>query len=169
MTEPSPIDLPGGRVRPEWIDSMGHMNIAHYLLAYDDAIGGFFDAVGLGADYKARHGHTFWTLELHITYERELGEGEPYRFTAQLLGFDAKRMHVFFRMHRAEDDAIASTLDSSFIHVDFAARRSAPILPAARAALERCWDIHRLLPRPAQAGRVIGLKSGRPAGAAAHP
>ncbi|MSP84156.1 MAG: thioesterase-like protein [Alphaproteobacteria bacterium] len=168
MDASSRFDLHGDRVRPEWIDSMGHMNIAYYLLAYDRAIDGFFGAVGCGDDYKAREGHTFWTLELHITYERELRDGQPIGFDAQLLGFDDKRIHVFFRMVQAAEGYLASTLDASFIHVDFAARCSAPILPSARAMLERCWETHRLLPKPPQVGRVIGLKSGQPAGLATN-
>ncbi len=35
MGEPAPLELRQGRVRPEWLDYNGHMNVAYYVLAFD--------------------------------------------------------------------------------------------------------------------------------------
>lgn len=162
---PAPIFAYEGQVLPQWIDSMGHMNIACYVTAFDLGIDGFFKHIALFDDYKEREGHTFWVLELHLTYERELRLGEPFRITAQLLGYDDKRMQVMFFMHHAVHGTLCSTMDSIFIHVDFAARKSAPLLPTARRALEDLWQSQSQVPRPPQASRTIALKARRPAGA----
>jgi acyl-CoA thioester hydrolase len=44
------------------------------------------------------------------------------------------------------------------LHVGFATRRAAPWAGETRARLDAIAAAHRTLPRPAQAGRVIGLK-----------
>ena len=160
---PAPIFCNEGTVLPEWIDSMGHMNIAFYVRAFDFGIDGFSRDIALFDDYKERLGHTFWVLELHVTYEHEMRLGEPFRITAQLLGYDDKRMQVMFFMHHAVHGYLCATMDSIFIHVDFNARRSAPLLPEARQALEEMWQVHARIPRPPQAGRAIALKGRRPA------
>ena len=37
-------------------------------------------------------------LESHVTYQREVHEGDPFDFTFQLIDFDAKRIHYFMTM-----------------------------------------------------------------------
>ena len=38
-------------VKKEWIDANGHMNVGHYLSAFDDGSCPMFDELGLGWDY----------------------------------------------------------------------------------------------------------------------
>ena len=38
-------------VKNEWIDANGHMNVGHYLSAFDDGSCTMFDELGLGWDY----------------------------------------------------------------------------------------------------------------------
>ena len=39
----------GGRVRKEWIDYNGHMNVAYYVLAFDLALDVLYERMGIGA------------------------------------------------------------------------------------------------------------------------
>jgi len=39
---------------------------------------------------------------MHITYQREVKEGDRLRITTQLIDFDAKRMHFIQCMYHAE-------------------------------------------------------------------
>lgn len=163
MTLAQPLAIHEDRVRPEWIDYNGHMNIAYYVLAFDLATDAFFSHVGMLHEYREVHGQAFFTLELHVTYERELVVDAPIRFTTQVLGLDAKRLHLFHTMFHAGEGTLAATNEIIFVNVDFATRRSTPILPAAFQVLERIWALHEDLSRPPQAGRVIGIGRGRPA------
>ncbi|MEX2648758.1 MAG: thioesterase family protein [Alphaproteobacteria bacterium] len=166
MTLAQPLALHEDRVRPEWIDFNGHMNIAYYMLAFDHATDAFFSRVGMLHEYREQHGQVFFTLELHVTYERELVVDAPIRFTTQVLGLDAKRLHLFHTVVHASEGYLAATNEIIFVNVDFATRRSTPFLPAAYQALERIWSSHKDLPRPPQAGRVIGIGRGRPSAGA---
>ncbi len=42
-------------VRPEWIDSNGHMNLACYVVAFDLATDRLYDALGIGNAYRTGH------------------------------------------------------------------------------------------------------------------
>ena len=48
MTIEAPLQIHKGTVLPEWIDYNGHMNVAFYMLAFDQATDAFFDYLGMG-------------------------------------------------------------------------------------------------------------------------
>ncbi|MGH6717789.1 MAG: thioesterase family protein [Alphaproteobacteria bacterium] len=158
-----PLELHQDKVAPEWIDYNGHMNIAYYVLAFDRATDAFFKHVGALHEYREQHGQALFTLELHVTYERELVVDAPIRFTTQVLGLDHKRLHLFHAMYHADEGYLAATNDMLLINVDIARRRSAPIRPEVYAALDRVWSAQRRLAVPPQAGRKVSIGGGRPA------
>jgi acyl-CoA thioester hydrolase len=153
----APLDIHRGHVRPEWVDWNGHMNVAFYVAAFDQASGAFMRNMGLGRHYvDGRHGMTF-VLETHVTYDREMKGGAPMRVTTQLLDCDAKRVHLFHEMYHADEGYLAATNETIVMNIDFASRRSAPWPQQAAERLAAVWTAHRHLPRPAKAGRAMGL------------
>ncbi len=154
---PAPLALHRESVQADWIDYNGHMNLAYYMLAFDHATDAFFDYVGLGEAYMAANDCSTFTLEAHITYDRELLAGAPMRFETQLLEHDAKRLHYMHFMYHTEEGYLASTNELISLHVDMGVRRSAPMPDDVRARLDRIAASHARLPRPEQAGRVISI------------
>jgi len=115
-----------GIVKPEWIDANGHMNVAYYVLAFDLGVDALWEGFGITAEYiKRSYGSTF-AVESHITYQQELVEGDPYFVTAQVLAFDAKRIHQFQRLYHAEQEFLAATGEWMNLHVDLEKRRVSP-------------------------------------------
>ena len=126
MSFPAPFNRYEGEVLPEWIDYNGHMNVAYYVTAFDQASGAFMRNMGLGRNYvDSKSGMTF-VLETHVTYDREMKGGAPMRFTTQLLDRDAKRVHLFHEMYHADQGYLAATNETIVMNTDFASRRSAP-------------------------------------------
>lgn len=154
---PAPFPCPPARVLPEWIDYNGHMNMAFYNLAFDQALDAAYDALGMGEGYLAASGCSHFTLEAHVTYLREVAKGDPLRIDWQLLDCDAKRLHFFETMRHAQEGWLAATSEQIAIHVDMGSRRSAPFPDAIRQRLEAALAAHAALPRPPQAGHVIGI------------
>jgi len=155
--EPAPLVLHRERVDSGWIDYNGHMNLAYYVLAFDHATDAFFDYIGLGVAYLQSNNCSTFTLEAHVTYERELMADAPMRFETQLLDHDAKRLHYMHMMYHGEDGYLASTNELISLHVDMSRRRSAAMPATVTERLDRIAATHRQLPRPPQAGRVISL------------
>jgi acyl-CoA thioester hydrolase len=158
----APFDAYRDVVRPEWIDHNHHMNMGYYVVVFDLATDEFFRFVGLDAEHRKSHKVTTFSLEAHVTYHREVREGDPLRFTTQLLAYDAKRLHYIHAMYHATEGYLASTNELMSLHVDLATRRGAPMAPSILERLAAIQAVHARLPRPPQAGRVIGLAS-RPA------
>ena len=59
-----------GEVLPEWIDANGHMNLAYYVVLFDQATDLLYDALGVGQAYRNVTGNSTFTAETHTLYER---------------------------------------------------------------------------------------------------
>lgn len=160
----APLVLYTDTVRPNWVDYNRHMMDGYYAVAFSHATDAFLDYVGLDAAYRAHSGCSTYTAEGHLLFLRELKEGAPLHFTTQLLGYDAKRMHLFHAMHHATEHVLAATCEWMMVHVDVSQGRGAPLPPAVTAALAAIYESHGALPLPPQAGRIISLQSKRPTG-----
>ena len=144
----------GGRVvPPEWIDYNGHMMDAYYFMAFTEATEAFLDHVGLGAAYRSRTGSGIYTAESHLCFLSSVTSGTTLAYHTQLLGQDAKRLHVFHRMIRA--GSVAATCELMFLHVSNG--RVAPMPPETAAAVAAVAADQAALPRPDQAGRRIAM------------
>jgi acyl-CoA thioester hydrolase len=145
-------------VAPEWIDYNGHMNVAYYVLAFDRATDLLFDYLGIGEAYRRATGHSIFALEAHVTYERELREGDAFEIATQLIDADRKRLHLFHTMSRPESGELAATIEVMGLHVDMNGPRSAPLPDEVFARVAALLAQHRLLPPPPQLGRKIGIR-----------
>ena len=119
------IDVCTGVVKPEWIDINGHMNVAYYVLAFDLAVDSLWSHFGITEEHIATTSGSTFAVESHITYKRELCVDEPYRVSAQILAYDAKRVHQFQRMYHAEENYLAATAEWMNLYVDLDTRRVA--------------------------------------------
>ncbi len=152
----APLATWAGTVPPEWIDYNGHMTDYRYLQCFGEATDALLALVGVDAAYLASR-RSVYTVETHLTHRGEAKLGEALAVDTQVLGADAKRLHVFHRLRRTADGAVLASAEQMLLHVDTAAGRSVPAEGAVRTAMERLARAHAGLPRPAEAGRGIGL------------
>lgn len=136
------------------------MNVAYYVLAFDEGTDRFLADMGLDADYLRAGGSTF-ALEMHVTYDKELKLDAPYEVRTQLVDADSKRLHLFHRMFHADEGWLAATNEVITMHIDMATRRSARFPAQIQDKVERMLAAHSNLPRPEGLGRIIGIR--RPA------
>jgi acyl-CoA thioester hydrolase len=148
----------GGRAVPaDWIDYNGHMMDGYYCVAFAEATEAFLDHVGFGAVYREETGSSIYTAESHLCYFKSVRVGERLRYSSQLLGADAKRMHVVHRMTEAGSGDEVATNELMFLHVDIATERVTPMPPGRRSAVEALAAEHAALPAPPSAGRRIAM------------
>ncbi len=157
MHASAPFIAPVSHVRPEWIDYNGHLNFAYYLVLFDQAIDLAFDTFGLGPEHIATRNSTFYTLDLHISYLREVRGDDAVQVTLQMLDYDAKRTHFVQEMRHATAGHLCAVMEQVNIHVDLATGRSAPFPDDVLERIRAMHEAHRHLPVPAQVGRAIGI------------
>ena len=143
-------------VRPEWVDYNGHMTDSRYLQVFGDATDALWRSVGIDETYRST-GHSFYTVESHVTHRAEARAMEALYVTVQLLNVDDKRVHVFNSLHRRSDDTPVATGEQLYLHVSTQAGRAASMPPALRAKLDAWYEAHKRLPLPREARRHVGM------------
>lgn len=145
-------------VPPAYIDPNGHMNVGYYSVIFDQALDLPWDRLGLGSASTEATGCSTFTLETHVTYQREVHAGDPLDFTFQVIDFDAKRLHYFMTMHHARERWLAATSEAISLCVNMTTRRSAAWPADRHVRLQALHEAHSQRPRPAEVGRVIGIR-----------
>jgi acyl-CoA thioester hydrolase len=150
-----------GPVDRAWVDYNGHLNDAYYMVIFSYATDGLMARIGLDEDGRRATGHTLYTLEVHLNYVQEVHEGVAVEVRTQILGVDAKRVHIFHTLHRQDDGALLATNEQMLANIDASnaasGPKTAPFLPVVAALLLPLAQAHAALPRPANAGRSIAL------------
>ena len=94
-----------------------------------------------------------------VRYLRELRVNDPVRVTFQLLDHDSKRIHYFEQLFHATEGWVSATSENMTLHVDMAAKKTAPFPEAIMRSLARMKAAHARLPRPEAVGRRIAMPS----------
>src|SRR3954463_7494128 len=126
----APLRLHATVVSPEWIDYNGHAHESRYLQVFGDTTDALLRYVGLDLG----SGASYFTVETHLSHLGQARADERLHTTTQILGCDAKRLHVFHSLYRTGDDALLATAEQMLLHVDIATERATA---ADRALLGR--------------------------------
>ena len=145
------------RVLPEWIDYNGHLNLAYYIVAFDQGVDKAFERIGIGLDYRKQDELGTFAAETHTLYEREVKEGDPLRVVCHVLAVDDKRMHMFLEMFHAEEGFRAAAQEIMYLHVDLKIRRVAPWRADVRKKIDALAAYCAQFPVPAGVGRRIAM------------
>ncbi|WP_038013287.1 thioesterase family protein [Terasakiella pusilla] len=145
------------KVRPEWIDYNGHMNVAFYVLAFDYATEGVLDKIGMGERYCTEEGKSVFVVESHITYQSEVLENEPLEIRSYILGYDLKRIHLYHEMFSAESGQKSATIEIMALHVDMKSRKTTEINEVLLKTLHKLTVTSLEEGRPSGAGRKIKI------------
>lgn len=145
------------RLEPQWIDYNGHLNVAYYNVLFDRAVDEVYELIGLGPTYLERTKHSTMVVEAHVRYLRELKLDDPVRVIVQLLGYDAKRIHLFEELRHATEDWISATSENMTLSVDMRSKKVAPFHDSVLRLLERMKTAHAGLPRPEGVGRAVRM------------
>jgi len=147
------------RVRPEWIDFNGHLNMAYYNVLFDEAVDELYPALGFGPEYQ-KTGCTTYTAEFHVCYLRELHEGDAVYATFYLVEYDEKRFHSYQELWH-QDGWLAATAEGLTLHVDQSGPKVAPMPAHILEALRTLSESQGARPAPERVGRSISLRKRR--------
>ncbi len=157
MDESMPQRLLDLTVLPAWIDYNGHMTEFRYVQVFSDSCEALLRRVGMHDEYVAA-GHSYYTAETHNQFFDEVDVNESFYTTAQILLADAKRLHVFYRMHAVEDDRLLATLEAMYLHVNMKTGKVVAAEGDATTKLMKIAKAHVALEKPEAAGRYVGQR-----------
>ena len=117
------IFLKSQKIIKDWIDYNGHMNVAFYVLIFDEASEGMLNKFKMGAiDAKANNRSTM-VVETRITYDNEVKENEEVDVYCTFFDHDKKRLHLKCEMIEKKSRKLAATTESISLYIDLEKRK----------------------------------------------
>ncbi|WP_426956758.1 acyl-CoA thioesterase [Muricoccus radiodurans] len=110
------------RVRAEWVDHYGHMNLAHYVTVFDLQTDVLWPVLNLGPGFRARGLGTF-AGENWVAHKREVVLDDPLSAESEVLAHDEKRLLLRHRLFHAEGGWESARCELLYLCVDLTARR----------------------------------------------
>jgi acyl-CoA thioesterase FadM len=128
-------------VPPQWCDYNRHFSDGYYLVAFSTAADVVLEAVGLGAQYRARGDLSAYTVEAHVHYLQEAKAGDALWVAQAVCAHDAKRLRVYQEMRRG--DALLATCECLYLHVDTRVPKVVPFPPEVSERIAGWLDAFR--------------------------
>jgi acyl-CoA thioester hydrolase len=157
MAFPAPYTSRTMAIEPQWIDYNGHFNMAYYGVLFDRAADEVFEVMGLGPDYVKATNNSFFTLETHTSYLRELAPADLVVVDVQFLDHDHKRVHYVQQMRHASEGWAACVLEVMISHVDLTLHKTSNFPADVMQRIAAMTAAHASLPVPTQVGHRIGI------------
>lgn len=148
-------------IKQEWIDYNGHMNMAYYVLLFDQALTNFLESLDLGLHYVRDNGKSLFALENHVTYQHELKQDDPVCVHFQLLDVDRKFIHYFMRLFHKDTPNVSATMEQISLHVNMETRMPARFQKEKYEELLEILKDHDKYENPREMGRSIAIRRPR--------
>ncbi len=130
---------------------------------FGDSADAFFRYFGVDGDYRAS-GRSLFTAETHLRHLGEARVGDRLGLSLQVLGVDAKRLHIAHEMHGdGGRGPVLATAEQLLLHVGATASQGTRVTPFPAEIAPRLAQIvgaHAALPVPGYAGASIRLPGG---------
>jgi carnitine 3-dehydrogenase len=152
---PGLLKLYSAEVLPDWIDYNGHMTEHRYLQCFGEATDALLRHIGVGSAYLEA-GRSFYTVETHIMHLGQGRLGDILSVDTQILDADSKRVRLFHAL-KAGNNIVIATAEQMLLHVDTNTGRACLTDAAVLAAVKNLIELQASIPRPADAGRSIGM------------
>lgn len=135
-------------VAPDWIDLYGHMNSAQYVGVFDRVGYQLLDRLGVGECYTVSSNCGIYTVDIAVSYRRELLAGDPLELRLRVLAADHKRLLCLMELYQTRDDYLAATMEQLSVHVDLGTRRAAAFPAELAGRLHAVAVEHAAIPLP---------------------
>ena len=114
------------KIKKEWTDYNGHMNVAYYVLIFDlYAAEILMNKFNMGEKSAKETNKSTMVVESHITYNQELVEGDEVDLNLIYFDHDNKRLQYKFEMIHKTKKYLSSTIEILSLYVDLEKRKVA--------------------------------------------
>jgi acyl-CoA thioester hydrolase len=117
------IYLSTGKVKKEWTDYNGHMNLAFYIHLFDAGWEVILNKFNMGEQAAKTEKKTTFAVESYTTYDQEVKEGDEVDINLLFLDSDKKRLVYKLEMTHKNEKYRAATTEVCSLYVDLNTRK----------------------------------------------
>ena len=110
-------------IKKEWTDYNKHMNVAYYVLVFDESWEVMLQKFKMGENSAKTTGMSTMVVETYITYNNEVKEGEEVEVFLTYFDHDKKRLHYKLEMIEKSSKKLSATIELLSLYVDLNKRK----------------------------------------------
>ena len=110
-------------IKKEWTDYNNHMNVAYYVLVFDEAWEVMLQKFKMGENSAKTTEMSTMVVETYITYNNEVKEGEKVDIFLTYFDHDKKRLHYRLEMIEKSSKKLSATIELLSLYVDLKERK----------------------------------------------
>ena len=110
-------------IKKEWTDYNNHMNVAYYVLVFDESWELMLQKFKMGENSAKTTQMSTMAVESHITYDNEVKEGDEVEIILTYFDHDKKRLHYKMEMIEKSSKKLAATLEMLSLYIDLNQRK----------------------------------------------
>ena len=110
-------------IKKEWTDYNNHMNVAYYVLVFDEAWEVMLQKFKMGENSAKTAEMSTMVVETYITYKNEVKEGEEVDIFLNYFNHDKKRLHYRLEMFQKPSKKLSATIELLSLYVDLKERK----------------------------------------------
>jgi acyl-CoA thioester hydrolase len=112
-------------IKKEWTDYNNHMNMAYYVLVFDQIWEIILEKFRMGEQSAKSTKMSTMVVETHTTYNNEVKEGDEVEINLTFFDHDKKRLHFKMEMIEKSSKKLSATLEMLSLYIDLNKRRVA--------------------------------------------
>ena len=110
-------------IKKEWTDYNNHMNMAYYVLVFDQLWEIVLAKFKMGEVSAKTTQMSTMVVETHTTYNKEVKEGEEVEVNLIFFDHDKKRLHFKMEMIEKSSKKLSATLEMLSLYIDLNKRK----------------------------------------------
>ena len=112
-------------IKKEWTDYNNHMNMAYYVLVFDQIWEKILGKFKMGEQSAKTTNMSTMVVETHTTYNNEVKEGDEVEINLTFFDHDKKRLHFKMEMIEKSSKKLSATLEMLSLYIDLKKRKVA--------------------------------------------
>ena len=110
-------------VKREWVDYNDHMNMAYYVLIFDQALEVALEKFKMGESAAKDLNRSTMVVETNTKYLREVKQGEEIDIHMTYFDHDKKRLHIKMEMIEKSEKKISANIEWISLYIDLSQRK----------------------------------------------
>ena len=117
------VHIANQTIKKEWTDYNNHMNMAYYVLIFDQIWEIMLTKFKMGENSAKTTNRSTMVVETHTTYNNEVKEGDEVEVILTFFDHDKKRLHFKMEMIEKKSKKLSATLESLSLYIDLNKRK----------------------------------------------
>ena len=110
-------------VKQEWVDYNDHMNMAYYVLIFDQALEVALEKFKMGESAAKDLNRSTMVVETNTKYLNEIKQGEEVDVYMTYFDHDKKRLHIKMEMIEKSEKKISANIEWISLYIDLNQRK----------------------------------------------